>query len=103
MLPPDQVEAFEGFVYEVERVPAIGERPLGLGREQGVGERGRRKTGVDPGEQGALGRLAMAHLCPAPQPALQNSWGRPAPEGRAFPPRGLTVTVGGYAARPVKE
>src|SRR6516162_5020167 len=76
---------------------------LGLGRGQSVGERGRRKTGVDPGEQRALGGLAMAHLCPAPQPALQNSWGRPAPEGRAFPPRGLTVTVGGYAARPVKE
>ena len=41
MLPPDQVEAFERFVDEVERVAAIAERPLGLGREQGVGKRGR--------------------------------------------------------------
>ena len=60
MLPPDQFEAFERFVDEVERVSAIGERPLCLGREQGVGESGRRKTGADPREQGALGRFAMA-------------------------------------------
>jgi hypothetical protein len=103
MLPPNQVETFERFVDEVERVPAVGERPLGLGREQGVGESGRRKTGVDPREQGALGRLAMAHLCPAPQPALQNSWFRLAPEGGAFPPWGLTVTVGRHATRPVEQ
>ena len=103
MLPPDQIEAFERFVDEVERVAAIGERPLGLGRKQGVGERGRRKTGADPGEQGALGRFAMAHLRPAPQPALQNSWLRPAPEGGAFPARGLTVTVGRHTTRPVEK
>ena len=37
MFPPDQVEAFERLVDEVERVPAVGERPLRLGGEQGVG------------------------------------------------------------------
>ena len=103
MLPPDQVETFERFVDEVERVPAVGERPLGLGREQGVGESGRSKAGADPGEQGALGRFAMAHLRPAPQPALQNSSFRPAPERSALPPRGLTVTVGRHATRPVEQ
>jgi hypothetical protein len=38
MLPSDQVEALERLVDEVERVSVVGEGPLGLGGEQGVGE-----------------------------------------------------------------
>jgi hypothetical protein len=62
MLPPDRVEAFERFVDEVERVPAIGERPLGLGREQGVGERGRYVT-----KQPASCRSYSPPRCAAPR------------------------------------
>ena len=103
MLPADQVEALERLVDEVERVSAVGEGPFGLGREQGVGERGGRKTGSDPREQGALGRLAMANLRPAPQPALERGRFRPASERRAFPPRRLPVAVRRHAARPVEQ
>ena len=42
MLPADQVEALERLVDEIERVSVVGEGPLGLGGEQGVGERGGR-------------------------------------------------------------
>ena len=66
VLPADQVEALERLVDEVERMSGIGERPLGLGREQGIGEHGRRETGRNRREQSALGRLAMAHVCPTP-------------------------------------
>jgi len=65
VLPADQVEAFKRLVDEVERVSAVGEGPLRLRRKKGVGERGRRKPGVDGGEEGALGRLAVADVCPA--------------------------------------
>jgi hypothetical protein len=34
VLPADQVEALERLVDEVERVPGVGESPLGLGGEQ---------------------------------------------------------------------
>jgi hypothetical protein len=91
MPPADHVQALERLVDEVERVSAVGEGPLGLGREQGVGERGWRETGGDPGEQGPLGRLAVADLRPAPQPALERGLFRPAFEGHAFPPRWLPV------------
>ena len=43
VLPADQVEALERLVDEVERVSGVGECPLGLGREQGIGERSRRE------------------------------------------------------------
>jgi len=103
VLPPDQVEAFERLVDEVERVPAVGEGPFRLGREQGASEHGRRKAGVDRGEKGALGRLAMANLYPAWQPAFQNRRFRPAPERGAFPSGRLAVTIGRDAARSVEE
>ena len=45
----------------------------------------------------------MAHLCPAPQPALERRRFRPAFEGRAFPPRRLPVAVRRDAARPVEQ
>jgi hypothetical protein len=44
VLPADQVEALERLVDEVERVSGIGEHPLGLGREQGIGKHRRRNT-----------------------------------------------------------
>ena len=44
MLPADEVEAFERLVDEVERVSAVGEGPFCFGREQGIGELGRRET-----------------------------------------------------------
>jgi hypothetical protein len=62
ILPANQVEALERLVDEVEGVSAVGKGPLGLGGEQGVGECSGRKTGGDPRQQGALGRLAMANL-----------------------------------------
>jgi len=70
MFPADQVEAFERFVDEVERVPAVGKDPFRLGREQRIGEHTRREPGGNRREQGALCGLAMAHVCPMPQPAF---------------------------------
>ena len=66
MPPANQVQAFERLVDEVERVSVVGEGPLRLGGQQGVGERSGRKTLGDRREQGTLGRLAMTNLCPAP-------------------------------------
>ena len=65
MLPTDHVKALEGLVDEVERVSCVGIRSLGFGREQSIGEHGRRQIGRNCCEQGALGRVAMAHFCPA--------------------------------------
>src|SRR5271165_4085675 len=101
--PADNVQALERLVDEVERVSAVGEGPLGHGGEQGVGERSARKTGGDPGEQGALGRLAVANLCPTPEPAFERGLFRPAFEGRALPPRWLPVAVRRHTARPVEQ
>ena len=103
VLPADQVEALERLVDEVERVSGVGERPLGLGREQGIGEHSRRDTGRNRREQGALGRLAMAHVCPTPQPALERGRIRPASKRRTFPPRRLAVAVRRHAARAVEQ
>ena len=66
MLPADQVQALEGLVYEIKRVSPVGESAVRVGRKQEVGERGWRGAGGDGGEQSALGRLTMAHACPAP-------------------------------------
>jgi hypothetical protein len=55
MPPANQVQAFERLVDEVERVSVVGEGPLRLSGQQGVGERSGRKTGSDPREQGAFG------------------------------------------------
>ena len=71
VLPPDQIEAFEGLVDEVQHVAAVGVDPLGAGHEQQLGQHRRRGTTGDRGEQRALGTVAMAHGRPAPQPALQ--------------------------------
>ena len=103
MLRADQVQAFERLVDEIERVPAVGEGPLGLGGEQGVGERSGRQTLGDRREQGTLGRLAMANPCPALQPAPQGSRFRPASERRTFSPRRLPVAVRRHVARPAKK
>ena len=52
-------------------MPGVGKRPVGLGREQGIGEDSWRDAGSNRGEQGALGRLAVAYLGPTPEPALE--------------------------------
>ena len=36
----DQVEALEGLVCEIKRVPPVGKRTVRIGRKQEVGERG---------------------------------------------------------------
>ena len=51
MLPADQVQALESLVDEVERVSGVGERPLGLGREQDIGQYSWRETGRRPTPQ----------------------------------------------------
>jgi hypothetical protein len=89
VLPADQVEALECLVDEVEQVPAIGERPLGRNREQR--------------EQSALGRLAMAHVCPAPQPAFERRRIWSASKRGTFPPRRLAIAVRRHAARAVEQ
>ena len=81
----------------------VGERALGLGREQGIGQHRRRETARNRREQGALGRLAMAHMCPTPQPALERGRIGLASQRRTFPPRRLTVAVRRHAARAVEQ
>jgi hypothetical protein len=70
VLPADQIEALECLVDEVERVPGVGERALGFGGEQGISEFSRGEAGRNRREKGTLGGLAMAYLCPTPQPAF---------------------------------
>ena len=103
MLPADHVETLERLVDEVERVPAIRVGAVRLGREQQVRELGRRCAARNRGQHGALGRLAMAHRHPAPQPALQRGEVGPARERRALPARRRTVAVLGHAPRAVKQ
>jgi hypothetical protein len=102
VLPADQVEALECLVDEVERVSGVGERTLGLGREQGIGEHRWRDTGRNCREQGTLGRFAMAHLGPTLQPALERARLRPAAQRRTFPPRRSAVAVRRHAAGAVE-
>ena len=71
MLPADEIETLERLVDEVERMSGIGIGAVGLGGQEEIRERGRRGVAGDGGEHGALGRLAMAHGHPAPQPALE--------------------------------
>jgi len=78
VLPSNQIEALEGLVYEIERVAHIRKSAVGLGCEQRIGQHRRRATRRNRGEQGALGGLTMAHLCPAAQPALKHGRIRPA-------------------------
>ena len=103
MLPADQVEALECLVDEIERVAAIGEGALRLGRDENIGEHSRRGAGGNRGQQRALGRFAMPHLGPAPQPCLERGRIRPAAERRAVAPRRLSVAILGYAARTMKQ
>src|SRR5262245_27532448 len=103
MLPPDQVEALESFVCEIKRVSPVGERAVRIGRKQEVGERGWRGASGDGGEQSALGRFAMAHRCPAPQPALKGREIGPARESNTSPPRRLAVAIRRNAASAVEQ
>ena len=103
MLPADQIEALERLVDEVERVSAVGEGAIRLGREQKVSERGWRGAGSDGGEHGALGRLPMAYRRPTPQPALEGREIRRARERRTLLARRLPFAVGRDAAGAVEQ
>src|SRR5262249_8427640 len=67
-----------------------------------IGQHGRRDTGCDGREQGALDRLAMAHMRPTPQPALERGRVRSASQRRTLAPRSLAVAVRRHAARAVE-
>ena len=81
----------------------VGERSLGFSREQGISEHSRRGTCRNRREEGALGCLAVAHVCPTLQPALECGRIRPASKRRTFPPRRLAVAVRRHAARAVEQ
>jgi hypothetical protein len=70
VLPTDEIEALERLVDKVQRVSAVGECSLVLSREKRIREHSRGETARNRREQRALGCLAMAHPCPAAQPAL---------------------------------
>src|SRR5438067_10080063 len=103
MLPANYVKALECLIDEVERVPSIGKRSLGLSREQDIGEDGRRETGRDRREHSALSRLAMVHVGPTPQPAFERRRIWTASKRRSFPPRRLVVAIRRYAACAVEQ
>jgi hypothetical protein len=103
VLPADEIKALERLVYEVERVSRVGECSLGFGCKQGIGEHCWRATRCNRREQGALGRLAVPHVCPASQPAVDRGRIRTARKRCAFPPRRLAVAVRRHAARAVKQ
>ena len=103
VLPPDQIEAFHGLVDEVQHVAAVGVDPLGAGHEQQLGQRRRRGTTGDRGEQGALGTVAMAHGRPAPQPALQGRRVDRALERGAVAAWCLARAIGGDPPRAVEQ
>src|ERR1700737_692531 len=103
MCPAYQVETFERLVDEIERVSSVGECPFGLGSEQSVGQHIRRDTGRNRREQGTFGRLAVAHICPATQPALERGRRGPASKRRALPPRRLPLAVRCHTARAVEQ
>jgi hypothetical protein len=71
--------------------------------EELLGEFSWGEAGRNRGEQGALGRRAMAHLCPTLQPAFERGRIRPAAKRRAFPPRRLAVAVRRDAACAMKQ
>src|SRR5262245_36508907 len=81
----------------------VSEYPLGLSREQNIGEHGRRETGRNRREQGAFGRLAMTNSGPTPQAALERNRIRPTFERRTFPPGRFTIAVRRHVARPVEQ
>src|SRR5262245_14263469 len=103
MLPADEIKALERLVDEVKRVSGVGERPLGFGRKQGIGEHSWRATRCNRREQGALGCLAMPHVCPPSQPALERGRIRLARKRCTFPPRCLAVAVLRHAARAMEQ
>ena len=82
---------------------AAGEGAICLGRKQEVGERRRRGAAGDGGEQGALGRLAMAYGRPTPQPPLEGRKIEPARERRTLMARRLSLAVGRHPARAVEQ
>ena len=102
-LPTDQVEALERLIDEVECVAGVGISAFGRGREQPFCEHGWRGPGRDRSEQGALSGLAMAHVCPTPQPAIEHRRMRPASERRSFPPWRFSVAIRRYPAPAVEQ
>jgi hypothetical protein len=71
--------------------------------EQGIGQYSWRETSRNRREQGSLGRLAVAHICPTLQPGLEHGWLRPARKRLTFPPRRLAVAVRRHATRAVEQ
>jgi hypothetical protein len=94
----------ESLVDEVESMTGVGKRPFGLGGKQGIGEHTWRDTGRNRRQQGALGRFAMAQICPKAQPALEYGRLRPASKRRTLPPpRRLAVTIRRHAVRTAEQ
>jgi hypothetical protein len=84
-------------------MPSVGERPLGRGREQGIGEHSWREARRNRRQQGALGPLTMAHVCPTAQPALERGRLRPASKRCTFPPWRRAVAIRRYPARALEQ
>jgi hypothetical protein len=78
---------------EVERMAGVGKRR----------ERSRREGGGDCSEQSALGCLAMPHLSPTPQPALNRRRIGLASEWHAPSPGRLPVAVNRHPARAMEQ
>ena len=103
MLPADQIETLERLVDEIKRMSAIGVDAIGLGRKKQIGECGRRGAAFNSSQYGTLGRIAMPHGDPAPQPALEGGEVGPACQRRAIAAWGRTVAIRSDATRPVKQ
>ena len=70
VLAADQADALERLVDEIQRVAAVGERPIGRRAQHEVGDRGEVLL-RDHREQGALGGIPVPHLDPLPEPSPQ--------------------------------
>src|SRR5262249_3452625 len=93
----------EGLIDEVERMSSVGEGAIGLSREQEISEIGWRGPGDNGREHGTLGRPAMAHGGPTPQPALHGNKIGLTSKRRTFLARCLSSAVCRYATRTVDQ
>ena len=97
VLVADQLDALEGLVDEVQRMAAVGKRPVGDRDEQHRRQPVQRQALVDGGEQRALGGVAMPPLGPLAKPALERGDARPgAGERCAIAARRHAVAIGGH-------
>ena len=70
MFPPDQVEAFERLVDEVEGVPATGEDPICLGREKEISKFRGGSLGGKRRQERTFGTFTVAGRSPVSEPSL---------------------------------